>query len=177
MGRQARKSARRDAVASGKRFDAACRPISAALRVAPGGAGAASNALTLYQPAVIGAHFMASNRPFGQARCAARCPRIGQAPQRTRWPVSCHRRPGSFARMPRCVLLDVRALRRKARLAFGQNNPGEMSTYHRRLVLAQATLCGLVLADRTPPGAMTRLSMVRSPGSARHIDAPTSNAP
>jgi len=76
MGRQARKSARRDAVASGKRFDAACRPISAALRVAPGGPPAASKAVTV----------------------------------------------------------------------------------------AQATLCGLVLADRTPPGAMTRLSMVRSPG-------------
>ena len=27
----------------------------------------------LYQPALIGTHFMASNRPFGQARCAARC--------------------------------------------------------------------------------------------------------
>ena len=38
MGRQARKSARRDAVASGKRFDVACRPICAALRVTPGGA-------------------------------------------------------------------------------------------------------------------------------------------
>ncbi len=76
IGRQARKSARRDAVASGKRFDAACRSISTALRVASGGPPAASNALTV----------------------------------------------------------------------------------------TQATLCGLLLADRTPPDAMTRLSMVRNPG-------------
>ena len=39
------------------------------------------------QGAVIGTHFMASNRPFGQARRAARCFRIGQAAERTRWPV------------------------------------------------------------------------------------------
>ncbi len=76
IGRQAMKTARRDVGASGKRFDAACRSISAALRVAPGGAGAASNALTV----------------------------------------------------------------------------------------TQATLCGLLLADRTPPDTMTRLSMMRSPG-------------
>ncbi len=30
--------------------------------------------------------------------------------------------------------------------------------------VAQATLGGLLLADRTPPDAMTRLSMVRNPG-------------
>ncbi len=47
IGRQVRKSARRDAFASGKRFDAACHPISAALRVAPGGPPAASKALTV----------------------------------------------------------------------------------------------------------------------------------
>ncbi len=76
IGRQARKSARRDAFASGKRFDAACRPISAALRVAPAGPPAASKALTV----------------------------------------------------------------------------------------AKATLRSLLLADRTPAGAMTRLSMVRRPG-------------
>ncbi len=78
IGRQARKSAPRDACASGKRFDDACRPRSTALRVAPGGACAASKALTV----------------------------------------------------------------------------------------AQATLCGLLLAARRPPDAMTRLSMVRSPGLA-----------
>ncbi len=76
IGRQARKSARRDACASGKRFDAACRPRSAALRVAPPAPPAASKTLTV----------------------------------------------------------------------------------------AQATLGGLLLADRTPPGAMTRLSMIRTPG-------------
>jgi len=32
------------------------------------------------------------------------------------------------------------------------------------LTVAQATLGGLLLADRAPPGAMTRLSMVRRPG-------------
>ncbi len=74
--RQARKSGQRDAFASGKRFDAAPRPISAALRVASGGADAASKALTV----------------------------------------------------------------------------------------AKATLRGLLLAARVPPDAMTRLSMVRSPG-------------
>ncbi len=76
IGRQARKSVRRDAIASGKRFDAAFRPISAALRAAPGGPPAASKALRV----------------------------------------------------------------------------------------AQATLRGLLLADRRPPDAMTRLSIVRSPG-------------
>ncbi len=45
--RQARKIVPRDAVASGKRFDAAPRAISAALRVVPAGAGAASKALTV----------------------------------------------------------------------------------------------------------------------------------
>ncbi len=36
IARQARKSARRDVSTSGKRFDAACRAIAAALRVAHG---------------------------------------------------------------------------------------------------------------------------------------------
>ncbi len=76
IARQARKSARRDAFASGKRFDAACRAISAALRVVSGGPPAASKALTV----------------------------------------------------------------------------------------AKATLGGLLLADRDPPDAMTRLSMVRNAG-------------
>ncbi len=76
IARQVRKSARRDAVASGKRFDAAPRAISAARRVASAGPPAASKALTV----------------------------------------------------------------------------------------AKATLRGLLLAARTPAGAMTRLSMVRRPG-------------
>ncbi len=77
IARQARKSARRDVSTSGKRFDAACGTIAAALRVAPGGGPpAASKALNL----------------------------------------------------------------------------------------AQATLRGLLLVDREPPDAMTRLSMVRNPG-------------
>ena len=76
IARQARKSARRDVSTSGKRFDAACRVITAALRVAPGGPPTASKALTV----------------------------------------------------------------------------------------AQAPLRGLLLVDRQPPDAMTRLSMVRNPG-------------
>ncbi len=67
IARQARKSARRDVSPSGKRFDAACRAIAAALRVAPGGpsprrsgsgrAGgppAASKALTVAQATLRG---------------------------------------------------------------------------------------------------------------------------
>ena len=96
---------------------------------------------------------MASNRPFGQARRAGRCFSIGQAAQRTRWPVSCPqipwRRPGSFARMRRCAQFDarglaVRAPRRNARLAFGQNNPGEMGPYLRKGV------CGRPRRRRDP---------------------------
>ncbi len=58
IGRQARKSAQRDAFASGKRFDAEYRPISADLRVAPAGAGAASKALTVAKP-TLGGHGVA----------------------------------------------------------------------------------------------------------------------
>ena len=43
-GRQTRKSARRDAFASGKRFDAVCRPFSSTLRVALGSPTASSKA-------------------------------------------------------------------------------------------------------------------------------------
>ncbi len=62
IGRQARKSARRDACASGKRFDAACRPRSAALRVAPGGPPAASKAVRVAQ-ATRGGLLLADRRP------------------------------------------------------------------------------------------------------------------
>ncbi len=62
IGRQARKSVRRDACASGKRFDAACRPRSAALRVAPGGPPAASKALRVAQ-ATLGGFLLAARRP------------------------------------------------------------------------------------------------------------------
>ena len=48
-GRQTRKSAQRDAFASGKRFDAVCRLISTTLRVAPGGPPALSKASTVAQ--------------------------------------------------------------------------------------------------------------------------------
>ncbi len=64
IARQARKSARRDAVASGKRFDAECRAISAALRVAPAGAGAASKALTVAK-ATLGGLLLAAREPAG----------------------------------------------------------------------------------------------------------------
>ncbi len=42
--------------------------------------------------------------------------------------------------------------------------PGGPPTASKALTVAQATLCGLLLVDREPPDAMTRLSMVRSPG-------------
>ncbi len=84
IARQARKSARRDVSTSGKRFDAACRAIAAALRVAPGGPPTASKALTV----------------------------------------------------------------------------------------APATLPRLILVDREPPDAMTRLSMVRNPGQPGVLPRP-----
>ena len=89
IGRQARKSARRDVGASGKRFDVAGRSISTALRVAPGGG------------------------------------------------------------VPIEVLLR-----------WGPGAPAASKA----LTVTQATLRDLLLADRTPPDAMTRLSMVRRPG-------------
>ncbi len=64
-------------------------------------------ALGLYQRRSVLPLVMASNRSLGQARCAGRCRRIVQAPERTRWPVSGHRRPRAFARRRRCVLLAV----------------------------------------------------------------------
>ncbi len=63
---------------------------------------------------------------------------IGQAPQRTRWPVSCHRRPGAFARRCRCAWLEVGRRRRQSRLACGQNHPGEMGQTSGPLVLLNA---------------------------------------
>ena len=47
IGRQTRRSAQRDACPSGKRFDAGCRPICPALRVAPGGPSASSRTSTV----------------------------------------------------------------------------------------------------------------------------------
>jgi hypothetical protein len=75
IARQVRKSARRDAFAlasakptaehgSGKRFDAAPRAISAALRVAPAGAGAASKALTVAKATLRGL-LLAAREPAG----------------------------------------------------------------------------------------------------------------
>ena len=61
---------------------------------------------------------------------------IGQAPQRSRWPVSCHRRPGAFGRMRRCAWLEVGRRRRQSRLACGQNHPGEMGQTSGPLVLS-----------------------------------------
>ena len=61
-GRQVRKSARRDAVASGKRFDAACRPLWAALRVALGGPPASSMASTVALATLFG-HLLAGGPP------------------------------------------------------------------------------------------------------------------
>ncbi len=54
LGRQARKSARRDAGTSGKRFDTACRPKTPALRVAPGAPPASSTASTIGRAMLFG---------------------------------------------------------------------------------------------------------------------------
>ncbi len=45
--------------------------------------------------------------------------------------------------------------------------PGGPPAASKALTVAQATLRGLLLVDREPPDAMTRLSMVRNPGLAR----------
>ena len=66
---------------------------------------------------------------------------IGQAPQRSRWPVSRHRRPGAFARRRRCVWLEVGRRRRQSRLARGQNHPGEMGQTSGPLVLQLQQSC------------------------------------
>ncbi len=42
--------------------------------------------------------------------------------------------------------------------------PGGPPAASKALTVAQATLRGLLLVDREPPDAMTRLSMVRNPG-------------
>jgi hypothetical protein len=42
--------------------------------------------------------------------------------------------------------------------------PGGACAASKTLTVAQATLGGLLLADRRPPDAMTRLSMARNPG-------------
>ena len=46
----------------------------------------------------------------GQARCAARCCRIGQASQRSRGADTPHRRPGSFTPWRRCASLPMRGI-------------------------------------------------------------------
>ncbi len=48
----------------------------------------------------------------------------------------------------------------KPELRFGEGRPAASKA----LTVAKATLRGLLLADRVPPGAMTRLSLVRNAG-------------
>ncbi len=55
-----------------------------------------------HQRSSILTRLMAAKWPPGQARRAARCRRIGQAPQRPQEAISPHRRPRAFARSPRC---------------------------------------------------------------------------
>jgi hypothetical protein len=83
---------------------------------------------------MIGTHFMASNRPFGQARCAARYLVSGK--HRNAPDGRFHATEGRVL-LPECRVafrLKWGTLRRKARLAFGQNNPGEMGPYYCSLV-------------------------------------------
>ncbi len=101
IARQARKSAQRDAVASGKRFDAVCRAISAALRN-------------------IWGQYIVFSPDF------THCPQLSE--EKT---IYC---------------------------------PQILPAASKALTVAKATLRGLLLAARTPVGAMTRLSMVRNAG-------------
>ncbi len=78
---------------------------------------------------------MASNRPFGQARCAAR---YLVSSKRRNAPDGRFHATGGRVLLPQCRVapcLKCGALRRKARLALRQNNPGEMSPYQCKLVL------------------------------------------
>ena len=87
------------------------------------------------QLALIGTHFMASNRPFGQARCAARYLVSGK---RRNAPDGRFHATGGRVLLPEgsvALRLKCGTLRRKARLALRQSNPGEMSPYHRKVVV------------------------------------------
>ncbi len=68
IARQARESARRDVCTSGKRFDAACRVITATLRVAPGGPPTASKALTVAQATLRGLRLVDREPPDAMTR-------------------------------------------------------------------------------------------------------------
>ncbi len=75
---------------------------------------------------------MASNRPFGKARFAARCSASGK--QRNAPDGRFHATVGRvlLAQCGVALRLKCWALLRKARLALRQNNPGEMGPYHRK---------------------------------------------
>jgi GMP synthase (glutamine-hydrolysing) len=60
---------------------------------------------------------MGADRFSGQARCEARCRRIGRAPQQTRRTDPPHRRPGVFTPWRRCAALPM-ALHRHAKRAW-----------------------------------------------------------
>jgi choline dehydrogenase len=96
---------------------------------------AALNGPEQYQGALIRTHLMGLRGPPGQARSAARCPRIGQGPQRTRRAAKPHRRPISLDRRLRCAPLVVRGA--TARTAPDQRSReiGQMGLYQRSLVL------------------------------------------
>ncbi len=78
---------------------------------------------------------MASNRPFGQARCVGR-DAAHRAARRNASDGRFHATEGRvlLAQCGVALRLKCGALRRKARLALRQNNPGEMGPYHRKLV-------------------------------------------
>ena len=77
---------------------------------------------------------MASNRPFGQARRAARCRASGK--RRNAPDGRFHATEGRVLLAQCGVALGLKrgALRRKARLALRQNNPGEMGPYQCKVV-------------------------------------------
>jgi len=97
--------------------------------------GAASRSI-LIPRGVDNDPFDGARRPTGQARPAARCPRIWQGSQRTRRAAARHRRPGLLDRPLRCAPLTVHRTAARNAPDGRSSKPGQMSHYQRPLVLA-----------------------------------------
>ena len=162
----------RPASASGKRLDAACRPRSAALRVAPGGPPAPSKALRVAQASGEGkrsdANAVQTTAPFLARRClrSRRPEGAGNATRRAalrgrrrRCPAPASRRAGRGGRPTyRGIVqvstrasgkrLDAACRPRSAALRVAPGGPPAAS---KALRVAQAMRGGLLLADRRRP--------------------------
>ncbi len=176
-----RRSARRRppsvAWATGKAFDAAPAPPGATLE--GGGYRTTGRVKAL-------ARLPARSRSFASAKAgcasiAAHAPFLACRPISAVPHLSMARRPGSHHRIVRQSRRDYcgLVLACRAMLAHRANAltrpvvryppplrvaPGGAGAASKALRVAQATLGGLLLAARRPPDAMTRLSMVRTPG-------------